>query len=52
MEVGRTPWSTRVPLDPLFVNESKRMRTSQPTRASAADLGVRPTQHPEVAKTI
>jgi len=35
---GRTPRSARVPLDPPFGN-SKR-----PTRASAADLGVRPTQ--------
>jgi hypothetical protein len=51
MEVGRTPWSARVPPDPLFANESKLMRTSWPTRASAADLGIRPTQHPEIAKT-
>jgi len=38
--VGRTPWSARVPLDPLlgFV-----YRTSWPTWASAADQGVRPT---------
>jgi hypothetical protein len=35
--VGRTPWSARIPLDPLFATESK------PTGASAADRGVRPT---------
>jgi hypothetical protein len=32
--VGRTPWSVRVPLDPLFALE-----ISKPTRASAADQG-------------
>jgi hypothetical protein len=35
--VGRTPWSARVPLDPPVA------KPSEPTRASAADLGVRPT---------
>src|SRR5580658_2725463 len=35
--VGRTPWSARVPLDPLFHSQNR------PTRASAADQGVRPT---------
>ncbi len=35
--VGRTPWSARVPLDPLFNDQNR------PTRASAADQGVRPT---------
>ncbi len=36
--VGRTPWSARVPLDPHFSKSQK------PTRASAADPGVRPTR--------
>ena len=39
--VGRTPWSARVPLDPLpqaLTNTSSRL-----TWASAADQGVRPT---------
>jgi len=42
--VGQTPWSARVPLDPLF---DRRVGSSdsndRPTRASAADQGVRPT---------
>jgi hypothetical protein len=33
---GRTPWSARVPLDPLL---NRRIR---PTGASASDQGVRP----------
>ncbi len=37
--VGRTPWSARVPLEPPC-----RRRPARPTRASAADLGVRPTR--------
>src|ERR1017187_10394606 len=36
-DVGRTPWSARVPLDPLLAV------CREPTRASAADPGVRPT---------
>jgi hypothetical protein len=38
------------PLDPLFPNESKLMRTSKPTRASTADLGVRPPSIPKLQK--
>jgi oxygen-independent coproporphyrinogen-3 oxidase len=34
--VGQTPWSARVPLDPL-------LQTAEPTGGSAADQGVRPT---------
>jgi len=48
MELGRTPWSARVPLDPLFANDTKLMRTSKATRASAADLGVRPPSIPKL----
>jgi hypothetical protein len=44
--VGQTPWSARVPLDPLF---ARRVRLydnrDRPTRAWAADQGVRPTIH-------
>ena len=41
--VGRTPWSARVPLDPLFANS-----ISEPASAPAADPGVRPTFGVEV----
>src|SRR5216683_1180243 len=41
--VGRTPWSARVPLDPLLANRIRVARRARPTRASAADQGVRPT---------
>src|ERR1035438_1591314 len=42
--VGQTPWSARGPLDPLFAQgESVSSEPSKPTRASAADQGVRPT---------
>jgi len=46
--VGRTPWSARVPLDPLFAqpNQPDAIR-ERPTRASAADRGVRPTINAE-----
>ena len=40
--VGRTPWSARVPLDPLSV--AAEIRAHEPTRGSAADQGVRPTR--------
>ena len=36
--MGRTPWPARVPQDPLLASEP-----GKPTRASAADQGVRPT---------
>jgi hypothetical protein len=39
--VGRTPWSARVPLDPPVADYCN---SSRPTRASAADQGVRPTK--------
>src|SRR6266581_3354839 len=37
--VGRTPWSARVPLDPLPLPKCE-----WPARGPAADQGVRPTQ--------
>jgi hypothetical protein len=40
--VGQTPWSARVPLNPLLV-KSGSSKPSKPTRASAADQGGRPT---------
>jgi len=39
--VGRTPWSARVPPDPLFPNEINWIWP--PARGPAADQGVRPT---------
>ena len=39
----RTPWSARVPPDPLSPIESRFDAQPRPTRASAADQGVRPT---------
>src|ERR1019366_7412967 len=39
--VGRTPWSARVPQDPL--PQALTNTSSRPTWASAADQGVRPT---------
>ena len=36
--VGRTPWSARVPLDPLFVQPHQRHAThKRPTGGSAVD---------------
>ena len=44
--VGRTPWSARDALVPLFARSIKRLRhPGRPTGASAADQGVRPTIH-------
>ena len=41
--VGRTPWSARVPLDPLFARRIRFLhRQSGPTGASAADQGSAP----------
>jgi len=50
--MGRTPWSAtwsaRVPLDPLLALEIKYLNVGdRPTRASAADRGVRPTAYAE-----
>src|ERR1019366_4316808 len=43
--VGRTPWSARDALVPLFARRIKPLRHGgRPTRASAADQGVRPTR--------
>jgi hypothetical protein len=43
-EVGRTPWSARVPLDPLSAQQNQpHASTERPTGGSAADQGVRPT---------
>jgi hypothetical protein len=47
--VGRTPWSARVPLDPLSAGIAGCPK--RPTRASAADQGVRPTMQPTGAST-
>jgi hypothetical protein len=42
--VGRTPWSARVPLDPLFAQLNQpHAIPERPTGGSAADQGVRPT---------
>ena len=44
--VGRTPWSARVPLDPLFARRVRPVdNRDRPTRASAADRGGRPTTY-------
>src|ERR1039458_9177999 len=44
--VGRTPWSARDALVPLFARRIGRLRPcGRPTRASTADQGVRPTIH-------
>jgi hypothetical protein len=41
---GADPRSARVPLDPLLARTIQRLRNGgRPTRASAADQGVRPT---------
>ena len=40
--MGRTP-SARVPLDPLYAKRKNSLLPKRPTRASAADQGVRPT---------
>src|SRR5438876_8459628 len=41
--VGRTPWSARVPPDPLFVWNQLPAERERPARGPAADQGVRPT---------
>src|SRR6266702_503439 len=41
--VGRTPWSARVPPDPLFVWNQFPAERERPARGPAADQGVRPT---------
>src|ERR1035441_9023787 len=43
---GRTPWSSRVPLDPL--PQALTNTSNKPTGASAADQGVRPTLHSSI----
>src|SRR5207302_279269 len=40
--VGRTPWSARVPLDPLLVRNQFPAEREWPARGPAADQGVRP----------
>src|SRR6266581_9029750 len=40
---GRTPWSARVPPDPLFVWNQLPAERERPARGPAADQGVRPT---------
>ena len=43
-KVGRSPWSARVPLDPLFAQlYQAHAIPERPTVGSAADQGVRPT---------
>ena len=42
--MGRTPWSARVSLDPLYAKGTNSPLPNRPTGASAADPGVRPTQ--------
>ena len=42
--VGRTPWSARVPLDPLFTLPNQpHTIAGRPTGGRRADQGVRPT---------
>jgi hypothetical protein len=49
--VGRTPWSARVPPDPLFGKEISLIQPrKRPTGASAADQGVCPTINPDVRR--
>ena len=48
--VGRTPWSARVPLDPL--PQASTNTSSRPTWASAADQGVRPTLHSSIRDNV
>ena len=48
--VGRTPWSARVPLDPLPQASTKT--STRPTWASAADQGVRPTLHSSIRDKV
>ena len=54
--VGRTPWSARVPPDPLLARRDlPQAIPERPTRASAADHGVHPTlnsAHNVVARHI
>jgi hypothetical protein len=57
VKVGRTPWSARGPLAPLYVPPSQSLLSSErPARGPAADQGVRPTlrqaakRRPQVAK--
>jgi hypothetical protein len=46
--VGRTLWSARVPLDPLFAEPNRPHAIPEwPTRGSAADQGGRPTSDAE-----
>jgi len=46
--VGQTPWSARVPLDPLFAPREVLAARDKPARGPAADQGVRPTIYPGV----
>src|SRR6266568_4872093 len=48
--VGRTPWSARVPLDPLFVWNQFPAECEWPARGPAADQGARPTIYAGVRK--
>jgi hypothetical protein len=41
--VGRTPWSARVPLDPLLANEISFNQTKQADEGVGCGPGVRPT---------
>ena len=46
--VGRTPWSARVPLDPLFAPQNQpHVIPERRARGPAADQGVRPTFYAE-----
>ena len=40
--MGRTPWSARVALDPLYAKRKNPQLPKRPTGVSAADQGVRP----------
>jgi len=44
--VGQTPWSARVPLDPLpHVQDQALTRSGKPARGPAAGEGARPTTY-------
>ena len=42
--VGRTPWSARIPLDPLLANEISFNQTKQAGEGVGCGPGVRPTR--------
>ena len=47
--VGRTPWSARVPLDPLLANEISASQTARADEGVGCGPGVRPTINADCA---